>query len=307
MNPHHDGVQGLVVAQASLGECALWCERSQSLLWTDIDRGLLSRWHAAHGQVQTWALPQPLGSFVLCETPDRLLLGLARGLAFFDLTTGELGPVQPLPDGAWKTRDARLNDGRCDPQGRYVFGLFNPHGEATGDFWRVDHRLQPERLPLPPAQVANALSFSPDGHWLYFTDSPTRCIQRARYDADGRVGPPQPWLQLASDDGEPDGATVDAEGRLWVALWGAASLLCVAPHGQVLQRWPLPVSHPTCPVFGGPGLDRLMLTSARKALAGEALAREPLAGDVLTWVPRLPGGGRVRGLPPHRFANVPRA
>ncbi len=303
MNPP---ITSLVAAQAQLGECALWCERSQSLLWTDIDRGLLSRWQAATGQVQAWPLPQPLGSFVLCEAPEQLLLGLARGLAFFNLATGELGPVTPLPGTAWLTPDARINDGRCDPQGRYVFGLFNPHGQATGGFWRVDHRLQPERLPLPAAQVANALSFSPDGQWLYFTDSPTRCIQRVRYGADGALGQPQVFAQLHADDGEPDGATVDAEGRLWVALWGAAALLCFSPDGTLLQRLPLPVSHPTCPVFGGPALDRLFVTSARKALVGEALRGEPQAGDVLARPAPLqvPGGAAVRGLPAHRFKGA---
>lgn len=293
------GLASWMPAQAQLGECALWCERSQSLFWTDINQALLSRWSAGTGALQQWAMPQLLGSFALCEAPDQLLLGLARGLALFDLRTGTLGPVQPLPESAWRTADARINDGRCDPQGRFVFGLFNPHGERTGQFWRVDASLRAEPLPLAAAQIANCLSFSPDGQWLYFTDSPSRCIQRARYHADGRIEAPEVFVQLPLADGEPDGATVDTLGHLWVALWGAGCVLQLDAQGRELQRWPLPVSQPTCPAFGGPALDQLFITSARKELSAETLAREPQAGDVL----RLRPG--VRGLPAHRFVSAP--
>lgn len=268
----NEGTKVLVAAQAVLGECTLWCEREQALYWTDIDSALLSRWSAGDGAVKTWPLPEALGSFALCERPGRLLLGLASGVALFDLSSGQIGLITRVEADQPATR---INDGRCDPQGRFVFGMFNCEGAATGGFYRVGPDLALERLPLPAAAVGNCLSFRPEHggkSQMYFSDSPTRCIYRLDYHADGRLGEPVIFTRLAPGDGEPDGATVDAQGFLWVALWGAGCVARFDAQGREVLRLPVPASQPTCPSFGGPGLDRLFLSSAGRGVAGETQA-----------------------------------
>lgn len=286
----------LVDARAQLGECVLWCEREQALYWTDIDSARLSRRASADGALRTWALPEPVGSFALCQQPGTLLLGLASGVALFDLDSGRLGALSPVETDQPATR---INDGRCDPQGRFVFGMFNQTGDQPlGHFYRVGPDLVVQRLPLPAATVANALCFSPDGRRLYFSDSPTRQIWWVDYHADGRLGVPQLFATLADDDGFPDGATVDAEGGLWTALWGGGCVLRLDAQGREDRRWPVPARHPTCPAFGGAGLDQLFVSSARKALDADGLRREPAAGAVFL----LQAG--LRGRPEHRFATT---
>jgi hypothetical protein len=132
-------VSGPVVpvdAHARLGECALWDERAQAPLWTDIDAAQLRRWRASDGSVWSWTLPERVGSFALCEAPDRLLLGLASGVALFDLEDARLGPLTPVEADEPRRR---INDGRCDPQGRFVFGMFNKDddGVSLSHFHRV--------------------------------------------------------------------------------------------------------------------------------------------------------------------------
>ena len=196
--------QVLVPAQAQLGEGVLWCEREQALYWTDIDSASLSRWRASDGggdgdgEVQTWQLPQRLGSFALCERPGLLLLGLASGVALFDLAQGRLGRLGRLTPVEADDPSTRINDGRCDPQGRFVFGMFqqDAKGPARSRFYRVDANLAVTALPLPPAIVANSLAFSPDGGRLYFTDSPSREIRCADYHADGSIGEPRCFARL---------------------------------------------------------------------------------------------------------------
>ena len=278
----------LVPGADSLGECALWCDREQALYWTDIDEAKLSRWQAGDGQVRHWALPERLGSFALCERPGRLLLGLASGIAMFDLSSGQVGRVTAVEAQEPRTR---INDGRGDPQGRFVFGMFNPQGLSIGGFYRVGPDLAVERLPLPPAHVANAICFSPDGHTLYFTDSPSRQLWQLDYHADGRLGEPRPFARFRDEDGEPDGAAVDAQGGVWTALWGAGCVVRLDPLGQETLRLPLPARQPTCPVFGGAALDRLFVTSARKQCEDQ-----PQAGAVFELAP-----AGHRGLPAHRF------
>jgi L-arabinonolactonase len=131
--------------------------------WTDIESCSMSRRSEGDGQVRTWTLPKRVGCLALCEQADRLLLGLATGIAFFKLSTGELSAIVgvDLPGP-----EARINDGRRDPQGCFVFGLFN--GASANApiclFYRVSATLEIERPPLPVVCVANGIAFSPDAH-----------------------------------------------------------------------------------------------------------------------------------------------
>ena len=286
----------------TLGEGTVWCERTQRLLWTDIERSLL---HALTpgpgvGRHRQWAMPDRVGSFALTAEPDRLLLGLAGGVALFDLASGTLGPLQPVEADEPRTR---INDGHADRQGRFVFGTFNQQGhEAVGHFWRVDGRgadaarpLPLERLPLPAIAVANGTAFSPDGTKMFFTDSPTRTLWCVDYAAGGPLGTPRIFARIAAADGFPDGACVDADGGLWVTLWDGGMLLRFDAGGRETDRIALPARRPTCPAFGGPELATLYLSTACVGLDA-ALAAEPGQGALLA----VTGTGR-RGLAEPRF------
>ncbi|MEY4752059.1 MAG: hypothetical protein RIQ60_4273 [Pseudomonadota bacterium] len=285
----------LVDARARLGEGALWDDRSQSFFWTDIEGSTLSRWREGE-PVRVWPLPDRVGSMALCEQVDQLLIGLAKGVALFNLATGAISTVVPVEAD---NPDTRINDGRCDPQGRFVFGMYHRAETAGGGFWRVGPDLAVERLPLPLAAVANSLCFSPDGRWMYVTDTPSRTIHRREYFADGRIGEPEVFARLSEADGYPDGSCVDAEGGVWNARWQGRAVVRYSAAGEITDRVELPAAHVTCPAFGGPALDRLFITSARAGLDAAALAAQPLAGGVFS--ARPPGR---RGLAERRFRTA---
>ena len=283
----------LVDARASLGECVLWCDRRATLYWTDIEGATLGSWRQADGATRQWPLAERLGSFALCRDPGRLLLGLASGVALFDLDRGAMSDIVAVEAEQPTTR---INDGRCDAQGRFVFGTYNPAEAAIGHFYRVTADLKVERLPLPAVGVANSIAFSPDGSRLYFADSPSREIWCAEYHADGRIGPPRLFVRLGADDGFPDGSTVDAEGGLWNAQWDGGCVVRYDRSGVETDRVAIPTARPTCPAFGGADFERLFVSTARVGLNERALKEQPSAGGVFTCIP-----GR-RGLPEHRFA-----
>jgi L-arabinonolactonase len=290
----------LVDARARLGECALWCDLTGALYWTDIENSTLSRWHAADGRLRQWTLPERVGSFALCHEPSQLLLGLASGIALFDLEREALTPIVPVEPEQPRTR---INDGRCDAQGRFVFGMFDQaaRSEPIGHFCRVDSDLSVERLPLPSVAVANSIAFSPDGSRLYYADSPTREIHCCDYHADGRIGPSRLFARLPSSQRYPDGSTVDADGGLWNAQWQGSCVVRYDNAGNESVSIRLPTSQPTSVVFGGPLLDHLFVTSARAGLDGQTLRVEPNAGGVFSVNPGW------RGLPEHRFMTDRRA
>ena len=274
--------------QAILGECPIWCERSSSLWWTDIEGSRLRRKNTATGTIDTWVTPDRVASFALTQDANRLLLGFASGLGIFDLVRSELvGGFIPVESEQPATR---INDGRCDAEGRFVFGMFNQVSSAAlGGFYRVHPDLSVERLNLQAAAVANSIAFSPDGRRIYFTDSPQRRIWCAKYEASGKIGAVEVFADLSSEQGVPDGSCVDAEGGLWNAQWDGSCLIRFDASGRVTHRVALPVTRPTCPAIGGEKFDRLYVTSARGGLSDKQLHAQPLAGAIFSFSPDIPG------------------
>ncbi len=267
-----------VDASHQLGEGVVWDAAQRVWLWTDIEASLLMRWDGGREPPQRYALPDRLGCLAPARS-GRLLLGLAKGLAW-----GHLGAeglvVTPLVAVDAAEPRTRINDGRTDRSGNFVFGTFNEGADRhpIGSFYQYSARHGLRRLALPAVTISNSICFSPDGATMYFADSPRGLIQQCRYDADSaEVGPPRPFAQLPAPGG-PDGSVVDAEGCLWNAQWGLGQVQRYASSGELLERVVLPVPHVSCPGFGGADLSTLLITTARVGLSPQALAEAPLSG-----------------------------
>ena len=282
-----------------LGECVLWCERTGRLLWTDIPAAILWAYTPATGRTASWPMPERLCCFALTGSDDRLLLGLASGLAFFTFSSGKVTRICDVEPDIPSTR---INDGRCDRQGRFVFGMFNqaePPKHALGGFYRLNLDLALERLPLPNAAIANSICFSPNGRRMYFADSAQKAILYADYNpCSAEVGRVHTFVAADAVPGEPDGSTIDAAGFLWSTRWGAGIVARFAPDGQLERTMPLAAPQPSCPAFGGPDLTTLFVTSAHLGMSAAERAAAPLSGAVFAQTLAL------RGLPESRFLHV---
>jgi len=294
----------LVDARNTLGEGVLWCERGGRVYWTDIGGQRLHGFRTSSsgtGAHDTWEMPERLSCFAFTHDENILLLGFASRLAFFDLRSGTVTDICAVEAELPMTR---VNDGRCDRQGRFVFGTMDErvHKEAIGSFYRLNGDLTLERLPLPGIAIANSICFSSDGSAMYFCDSVQRIIYRWDGYARGDATQISVFADIDADAGAgsaaPDGATIDVDGFLWSAQWGGARIVRYAPDGSVERTLSLPVSQPSCVCLGGVLLDELFVTTARESLPGATLASEPLAGGLFH--ARIED---VRGLPEVRFGS----
>lgn len=289
-------MQAFLDNRHELGECVLWCERSGRLLWTDIPACALWSYSPSTGRSMRWQMPERLCCFALTPSDDCLLLGLASGLASFRFSTGE---VRRILDVEADIPATRLNDGRCDRQGRFVFGMFNQEENpkrALGSFYRLDTDLTLERLPLPQAAIANSICFSPDGRLMFYADSATRAIHCCDYDPhSGALGASRVFVAADAAPGEPDGSCIDADGHLWSTRWGAGQIMRFAPDGRLDRVLALDAPQPSCTAFGGPGLSTLYATSAHLGMTAQDRAAAPLSGALFRQALAL------RGLPESRF------
>jgi sugar lactone lactonase YvrE len=285
-------VRCVLPARALLGEGPLWDPEDRLLYWVDIKGRAVHRFDPVTGRDARWAVPDVVGSLARREAGG-LVLALRTGFHFLDLDTGSLTPVaQPEPDRP----ENRFNDGKPDRRGRFWAGsMHDPETRPTGALYRLDPDGACHRM-VDGVVCSNALCWSPDGRTMYHADTLRRIVWAWDSDPDrGEIANRRVFVELAPDEGAPDGATVDAEGFVWLAHWDGSRLTRHDPSGRVERVVRLPVQHPTCPAFGGPDLDVLYVTSASIGLSAEALAAQPCAGGILALDPG------VRGLPEARF------
>jgi sugar lactone lactonase YvrE len=280
----------------TLGEGIQWDVETKAVWWTDIQERTILRYLPSTGALDTFAMPERVGSFGLIERSDNIIAAFESGFAIADLT-GTIVRWLGKPDAALP--GVRFNDGRVDRQGRFWAGSMvetDPR-DARGNLYCTgkDGAVQRRESGII---ISNGLCWSPDSRRMYFADSPLRSIYV--YDFDARAGSIANRRVFAHtpDGAHPDGATVDAEGYLWSAHWGAGQIVRYRPDGSVDRSLPVPASQPTCVAFGGADLDLLFVTSARENLSETALAGQPDAGNVFIYKMD------VKGLPDRRYTGV---
>jgi L-arabinonolactonase len=260
-----------------LGEVPRWHQVERVLYWIDAFKPAIHRFDPASGKVESFTPPEKLGSFAPCAQGGLLLAGRG-GLARYDPASGRLDRiVDPEAGGTVNI----LNDGRCDRNGRFWVGSMSRTMErASGRLYR----LEAGRLGSVDEGiwVANGLCWSPDDTLMYFADSHVKTIFVYDFDlAAGTIGPRRVFAAIGDRPGVPDGASVDAAGFVWTAMFDGGCVVRYSPDGRIDRTVPLPVSRPTACAFGGDDLSTLFVTTARFRLAPDRLAAEAHAGGLL--------------------------
>ncbi len=289
-----DAVELALDARADLGEAPVWDDRAGLLVWVDITAGRVHRFDPVFRRDETFDTGQPVGAAV--PTADgRIALALRNGFSLIDLSTGRLEPVAALEADDPRTM---MNDGKCDPAGRFWAGTKDIEGRRPlGSLYRLDLDGTAVRV-LRDVTVSNGLGWSPDGRTMYYIDSPTHAIDAFDFEPEtGSVSHRRRLVAFPQRWGLPDGMTVDEEGFLWVAFWGGAAVRRIAPDARIELVVDFPVSQVTSCAFGGADLADLYVTSARDSLTDAQLADQPTAGGLF----RLQPG--VAGLPSHPFVS----
>jgi sugar lactone lactonase YvrE len=265
---------------AELGEGPLWDARSGRLLWVDILRGEVHRATVTRSGALCERAPIVLHRHVGAIAPvagGGYVAAAGRGFVLFD----EHGIAEVLGEPEPAGGGTRMNDGATDPHGRFWAGSM-AYDETPGA--GSLHRLELDgtvTTVLRGLTISNGIDWSPDGGTMYLPDSGPGTVTAFSFDpATGDIS--QGREIVRSDDAaiSPDGLTVDAEGDLWVAMWGGSEVRRYAAGGTLKDRLHVPAPQPTSCSFGGPGLATLFVTTARIGLGEAPLAAHPDSGRV---------------------------
>lgn len=279
--------------RAILGEGPVWDVIKEKLYWVDIVSGKLFVYDPRAGTNTTFDVGGHLGAVALREKGG-LVLAKESGFAFFDLQTRE---VTPIADPEAHIPGNRFNDGKCDPSGRFWAGTLSYDlEEGAGNLYCLDVDLSVDQK-LTGLTISNGMAWDRERTRFFLVDSGTGNLFSFDYDepAGGISSQSVVWH---SEQGSPDGMTIDTEDHLWVALYGAGKVLRIDPaSGETVFEVRLPVPRPTSCTFGGQGLDELYITTARENMSDEELWETPLSGSLFK--AKVP----AKGFPPSRFAG----
>ncbi|XP_011638983.1 regucalcin-like isoform X1 [Pogonomyrmex barbatus] len=276
-----------------LSEGPHWDHRTQKLYFVDVYNQYIRRLDPATGVVTSARINEGTVGVVIPveDTIDQLIAGVGKDVVLVtwdgDEDESEV-PVKVLCSLDSEQAQTRTNDGKVDSSGRLWIGTMGIETKGMvlpnqGTLYRVDDDLKPEKEESP-VSISNGLAWNMEDNTFYYIDSPTR--QVAAYDY-------QPYngmicnkrivfdLNTTNFQGVPDGMTIDADGNLWIALFGGHHVIQVDPKtGKVLSKVKLPAENVSSVTFGGSLLDILYVTTSGHNLSSEQRKATPYAGAV---------------------------
>ena len=269
------------------GEGPVWSERWGGLQFVDMlagdilslaDDGAVQRRHV--GDVAAAIRPRSKGGSVI---------GIERGFALENIDGTLI-----RQDELWTNDRVRMNEGSCDPDGRFYCGsMSRDKRPGAGALYRLDPDLS-VRVVLPGVTISNGLEWSRDGSRAYYNDTATFSVSVFDYDSHAGLTNRRVFVDLSAEGKRPDGLTVDEQGGVWVALSNGSAVRGYTVDGVLGEVVEVPVKKVTACTFGGPQLDQLFITTSKE---GVDTATDPLAGSLFQAVVG------VRGLPAREFAG----
>jgi sugar lactone lactonase YvrE len=276
-----------------LGEGPVWIAAESRLLWIDISGRRIQWLDPPTGQVEVLDVGEKIGAAAPAAAGG-LVAVLPHEFVRIDRAGRRtvLAPVETdLPGN-------QMNDGKCDSRGRFWAGSWTLDYTPAAALYRLNADQTVERM-LAPVTCSNGLGWSPDDRLMYYIDSTTYRVDVFDYDAEsGDIRGRRSLVEVPESSGMPDGLTVDADGCVWVCLWGGSALHRYDPTGRLDKVIELPTANVTSCTFAGADLRDLYITTAREDLDEGALAAQPEAGSLFVCRP-----GAV-GLPPNEYRSA---
>lgn len=276
MNELQYPLHNVLEARARLGESPIWDSTGKLLYWVDIYNHRVHQFNPATGEKGFFDVGDVVGAIATAGA-DRLIMLLRHHLAFLNTQTGVVTPILEIESNL---PDNRLNDGKCDPQGRFWFGSMCSIEKPQASLYRYD-KDGSLHLMETGLTISNGLGWSPDQKTFYLTDSPQQKIYAYDFNSiTGNITNRRIFVDLTHESFYPDGLTIDSEGHIWSAMWNGWYVIRFNPKGEEILRIKLPVQVPTSCTFGGEDLQTLYITTASVGLSQAEIDKSFYSGDL---------------------------
>jgi sugar lactone lactonase YvrE len=276
-----------------IGEGPMWDAAGQRLLWMDNAVGIVHEakatadggWRESRkwnlGRVTGMAIPRKKGGLVVMAGTEIL-------------TLNDQGEVATFAQLDCDPKRVKLNDARCDPQGRLWTGTY-AHDFTAGisALYRIDPEGTATTM-LEGVGLSNGMDWSPDGATFYYIDSMTASVDAFDFNAArGTISRRRKVIEMPASEGGLDGMTVDSQGCLWLAIFGPGEVRRYSPDGKLLMRIEASALAVTSCSFGGVDYKELFITSAALRIPDPVLPIIGWTPDMADKAANSPGAGGV--------------
>ncbi|RSK25791.1 SMP-30/gluconolactonase/LRE family protein [Bacillus sp. HMF5848] len=281
-------VELVIDAKAKLGEGPCWDKQTKRLYWVDIEGKYVHVYDSVTNINRSISVSQMIGA-VVPRNENEVIVAAEDGFYILNLETEE---TKAIADPESHLPNNRFNDGKCDEMGRFWAGTMDrsfKKGQGALYCLDTDHKVATK---WENVSISNGLAWSPDNRYMYYIDTPTRCVVRFDFDIEqAHISNPTTVISFSEEtEGMPDGMTIDEEGMLWIAHWGGAQISRWDPSsGTQLDSISIPALNVTSCAFGGDDLSELFVTTARGEMTKEQLEKYPYTGGVFKVVPGIKG------------------
>jgi len=279
-------------ARAELGEGSIWNNELGVLHWVDINRFLVHSFDPKTGIDIDVHVGSHVGTVVnrSAKHGGGFLVALPNKIAHVS-ADGKISVLANLDEPP----SNRLNDGKCDPAGRFWFGSMDfeyAAGKSRLYMMNHDHKVTSK---LDGVTISNGIVWTSDGKHMYYIDSGSNAVDVFEYDIESGAIKNRKCAFKNKWDGVFDGMTIDNEDNLYIALWAGGAVIKVDPKtGSLIEKIQVPgASKITSCAFGGEDLSDLYITSASENVDHE---KEPHAGSLFRLHLK-----NAKGLPAQQF------
>ena len=115
-------------------------------------------------------------------------------------------------------------------------------------------------------RITNGPAFI-DQYNFYHTDSPKKTIYKIKINKNNKIVSKKIFKKLSSDEGSPDGMTLDKNKNLWVAHFHGACISVFNKKAKLIHRIQFPAKNITNCAFGGKNNQELYVSTATKGMS----------------------------------------
>ena len=241
-----------------LGEGPIYDERSGTLFWVDIAKKRIYFKKLSAQGFSYVQLEEPVSAVFLTEGKE-VLASAGHSIYLVEPSASPKKISELEEERGLKTR---FNDGKVSPEGLLVVGTMDlDEREPIGSLYSFDGKSF-KRI-LSGTTISNGLAWDVKRKLFYFIDSPTKKVNAYEYGKDMSLRYIGEAADLSEEAGVPDGMTIDADGMIWVAVWGGGKVVRFDPlSGKKLLELHVPAEKTSSCAFGGESFRYLFITSA---------------------------------------------
>lgn len=213
----------------NLGENILYNEIDNSLYWIDINEMILNIYNLESLHHTIYNFKNKPCSYCFTQIKDILLIAFDNGFYYFNKNNEDLIKIE---SNYKQLESSRLNDGKADPYGNFICGGFSEI--YLQELWLVSNKSVYNIINSPKHTIWNATCFSTDKRYMYCTDSPKKELWRYNYDIDtNSISNKTIIYSLYNTDLVFDGACVDKEDYIWLAIYNGSCVYRISPDGNL--------------------------------------------------------------------------